>query len=86
MKYHPDDTELRDVRMAGKYLAKQLRDALEDFGDMPARLAPAVMLQALMDAVPMVLAEKDSPGWPGSLRENREQMRRALLELLQTPD
>ena len=86
MKYQPSEIEQREVKLAGRYLAKQLRDALEDFGDMPARLAPAVLLEALSEAVPLILTMGTAAEWPGSLMANREQMRRGLLELLQTPD
>lgn len=86
MKFSPTEIERRDVKLAGKYLGKQLRDALEDFGGMPARLAPAVLLEALMEATPQLLPMKQMAEWPGSLRDNREQMQRGLLELLQETD
>lgn len=87
MRFQPSDAaEVRDVKMAGKYLAKLLRDALEDFGGMPARLAPAVLVEALNEAVPLLLTMANAAEWPGSLTANREQMRRGLLELLQTTD
>lgn len=83
MIVEPTQTEARAVERAGRYLARELPQVLEDFGCIPPRLLPAVVLSMLEQALPDLLSMQDAAEWPGSLADNRRQMRDGLRTLLE---
>ena len=83
MIVEPTQTEARAVERAGLYLARELPQVLEDFGGIPARLVPAVVLSMLEQSLPDLLSMQDADEWPGSLTDNRRQMRDGLRTLLE---
>lgn len=80
----PTDIERRAVDRAAAFLARELRDALADFGDLPPHLAPAVMLSALLQATPDLIEQKHAATWPGSLSDHRRWMAEAARALAAT--
>ena len=83
MNVEPTQTEARAVERAGRYLARELPQVLEDFGGIPPRLVPAVVLSMLEQSLPDLLSMQDADEWPGSLTDNRRQMRDGLRTLLE---
>ncbi len=77
----PSDSERRAVERAASFLARELPDAMADFGDIPPHLAPAVMLEALMQATVQLVEMRHE--WPGSLSDHRRWMAEALATLAQ---
>jgi hypothetical protein len=82
MIVEPTQTEARAVERAGRYLARELPQVLEDFGGIPPRLVPAVVLSMLEQSLPGLLSMQDADEWPGSLTDNRRQMLAGLRTLL----
>jgi hypothetical protein len=82
MIVEPTQTEARAVERAGRYLARELPQVLEDFGGIPPRLVPAVVLSMLDQSLPDLLSMQDADEWPGSLTDNRRQMLAGLRTLL----
>jgi hypothetical protein len=83
MNFQPSQLEQKQVERTGKCLARELRAAMEDFGGLRPELAAAVAMSMLAHAVPQIVTMEHSGQWPGSLTDNREQMQRGLMELLQ---
>ena len=83
MIVEPTQTEARAVERAARYLARELPQVLEDFGGIPPRLLPAVVLSMLDQVLPDVLSMQDADEWPGSLTDNRRQMLAGLRTLLE---
>jgi len=82
MTFVPTSLEARQVQRAGLWLARELPHTLQDFGGIPPRLVPAVVLSMLEQSLPGLLGMEDATEWPGSLTDNRKQMLDGLRSLL----